>query len=134
MHTYRIRLATIILIVGSSLSVVTHAATKAERQSIYQASKAGNHNDAFSMAQTLAKTGDKWAQKMLGEYYRKGKGVEQDYVTARHWYEKAAKQGDVRSVARLGSFYYRGRGVTKDYSKAFKYYHAINDYVGKKDA
>lgn len=134
MHTYRIRLATIILIVGSSLSVVTHAATKAERQSIYQASKAGNHNDAFSMAQTLAKTGDKWAQKMLGEYYRKGKGVEQDYVTARHWYEKAAKQGDVRSVARLGSFYYRGRGVTKDYSKAFKYYHAINAYVGKKDA
>lgn len=134
MHTYRIRLATIILIVGSSLSVVTHAATKAERQSIYQASKAGNHNDAFSMAQTLAKTGDKWAQKMLGEYYRKGKGVTQDYVTARHWYEKAAKQGDVRSVARLGSFYYRGRGVTKDYSKAFKYYHAINARVGKKDA
>lgn len=134
MHRYRIPLATLILIVGSSLSVVTHAATKAERQSIYQASKAGNHNDAFSMAQALAKTGDKWAQKMLGEYYRRGKGVTQDYVTARHWYEKAAKQGDVRSVARLGSFYYRGRGVTKDYSKAFKYYHAINAYVGKKDA
>ena len=33
--------------------------------------------------------------------YEKGRGVSQDYVQARQWYEKAAAQGDVNALYNL---------------------------------
>ncbi len=40
-----------------------------------------------------AEQGDAYAQSNLGNAYRKGQGVLQDYKQAAKWYSKAAHQG-----------------------------------------
>ena len=48
----------------------------------------------LSELQPLAEQGDAYAQGVLGEIYRKGEGVPQDYKTALKWWTLAAEQGD----------------------------------------
>ena len=45
-------------------------------------------------------------------------GVTQDYVRARHWYEKAAAQGYAVAQTNLGVLYAKGHGVPQDYARA----------------
>ena len=58
----------------------------------------------------------------LGEMYRSGYGVTQDYSEAVKWYTKAAEQGYANAQCNLGNSYYNGRGVEQDYSEAVKWY------------
>ena len=51
--------------------------------------------------------------------YDNGRGVPQDYVKARGWYEKAAAQGNAWAQHNLGVLYDNGRGVPQDYVKAY---------------
>jgi TPR repeat protein len=51
--------------------------------------------------------------------YDNGRGVPQDYVKARGWYEKAAAQGNPWAQHNLGVLYDNGRGVPQDYVKAY---------------
>ena len=67
-----------------------------------------------SGARSLSK-GDALAQYNLGVLYRKGRGVPQDDVQARKWYEKAAVQGHAKAQFNLGTLYFNGEGVPKDY-------------------
>ena len=67
---------------------------------------------------TLATQGSAWAQSQLGQLYANGRGVPQDYTTARGWYEKAAVQGHAGAQTQLGQLYADGRGVPQDYKKA----------------
>jgi TPR repeat protein len=67
---------------------------------------------------TLAAQGSPWAQSQLGQLYANGRGVPQDYATARGWYEKAAAQGNTWAQAQLGQLYANGRGVPQDNKKA----------------
>jgi curved DNA-binding protein CbpA len=67
---------------------------------------------------TLATQGSPWAQSQLGQLYANGRGVPQDYATARGWYEKAAVQGHAGAQSQLGQLYADGRGVPQDYKKA----------------
>ena len=67
----------------------------------------------------LAAKGNAWAQNQLGQLHDSGRrGVPQDYVTARKWYEKAAAQGHAWAQNQLGQLYADGRGVPQDYMKA----------------
>jgi hypothetical protein len=66
-----------------------------------------------------AAQGNAWAQHNLGVLYDNGRGVPQDYVKARGWYEKAAAQGNAWAQHNLGSLYDNGRGVPQDYVKAY---------------
>jgi TPR repeat protein len=54
--------------------------------------------------------------------YAKGRGVPQNYVAAREWYEKAAAQGHTWAQAQLGQLYANGQGVPKDNTMARKWY------------
>src|SRR2546422_164164 len=65
-----------------------------------------------------AAQGNAWAQHNLGVLYDNGRGVPQDYVKARGWYEKAAAQGNAWAQHNLGVLYDNGRGVPQDYVKA----------------
>ncbi|KAF9546988.1 hypothetical protein EC957_008992 [Mortierella hygrophila] len=65
-----------------------------------------------------ASHGDKDAQVTLGDMYRDGKGVPQDYQAAMDWYLKAAEQGDPAGQRGVGGLYYYGHGVPRDYSAA----------------
>ena len=49
----------------------------------------------------LSTHGNAWAQNHLGQLYASGRGVPQDYTTARKWFEKAAAQGNAWAQAQL---------------------------------
>lgn len=55
----------------------------------------------------------------LGEIYRSGDSVPQNYKKAAHWYEKSARQGYAEAQCILGMMYLEGVGVKQDDVKAF---------------
>lgn len=58
-----------------------------------------------------ANGGNVLSQCILGNFYYRGIGVEQDYREALQWYRTAAEQGDPFSQFRLGIMYKAGSGV-----------------------
>jgi uncharacterized protein len=63
---------------------------------------------------TPLEVGDANAQTDLGDFYRGGKGVGQDYAMARFWYERAAAQGQRNAAFHLGSMDWSGLGAPID--------------------
>ena len=76
----------------------------------------------LQMLHTQAAQGDALGQFGLGRLYDFGRGVPQDYVKARQWYEKAAAQGNADAQFKLGFLYDFGHGVPKNYAKAWQWY------------
>lgn len=58
----------------------------------------------------LADAGDPRAQHLLGLLYEKGRGVEKDFTTAVHWYQRASQLGHAPSQYRLAVGYLCGLG------------------------
>jgi TPR repeat protein len=58
----------------------------------------------------------------LGQMYRKGKGVPQDYAETVRLYRLAAKQGYDYAQTNLGVRYSKGQGVIQDYAIAHMWY------------
>lgn len=67
------------------------------------------------------------AQNDLGNIYRDGENVPQDYSKAFEWYSKAANQGLAEAQFSLGFMYENGEGISQDYSKAFEWYSKAAD-------
>ena len=59
-------------------------------------------NEAVSEMETLAKTGDKHAQYLMGKLWRDGPLLIPNPVNARHWFQQAAKQGHSYAQYALG--------------------------------
>lgn len=57
--------------------------------------------DKMIALESAAEQGDVDAMYELGLVYEEARGVTQDLVSAKKYYEKAAAKGDTRSVARL---------------------------------
>ena len=57
----------------------------------------------FEFVQKKAEQGDVVHQTNLGDMYRYGNGVKQDYSKAIEWYTKAAERGYYDAIARLDS-------------------------------
>jgi len=55
--------------------------------------------------------GDASAQNKLGLLYYEGKGVPQNYLQAKQWFEEAAKQGHAGAQTNLGTVYLHGEGA-----------------------
>ena len=62
-----------------------------------------------------AEQGYAMAQSDLGQMYRKGQGVPQDYAEAGKWYRLAAEQGYASAQFTLGRLYQIGKGVPQDF-------------------
>ncbi len=62
--------------------------------------------------------GDPMAQHVLGEQYRTGVQVRQDYVEAARWYQKAAERGHIGAQYWLGRLRYSGCGMTLNFAEA----------------
>ena len=60
------------------------------------------------------------AQTNLGDMFRDGQGVEQDYAEAVRLYHLAAAQGDAEAQTSLGFMCWRGDGTAKDYAEAVR--------------
>ncbi len=76
--------------------------------------------------EAAAATGDVPAMVKLGEYYKDGSGVPQDYDKAREWWEKAAatgRLGSLEAMNDLGRLYEGGGpGLKEDYAKAAEWF------------
>ena len=62
------------------------------------------------------------AQALLGNLYRDGNGVAQNFVTAAKWLRLAATQGNAQSQLALGILCEEGHGVVQDYIQAHMWY------------
>ncbi|KAF9089364.1 hypothetical protein BGX29_012098 [Mortierella sp. GBA35] len=82
-----------------------------------------------NFARTMASVtlGDKDVQVTLGDMYRDGVGVPQDYRAAMDWYLKAAEQGQADAQFNVGIMFANGQGVPKDYSRAMDWYRKAAD-------
>ena len=59
-------------------------------------------------------------QTNLGDMFRDGQGVEQDYAEAVRLYKLAAAQGDAKAQTSLGYMFWRGDGTAKDWAEAVR--------------
>lgn len=82
-----------------------------------------NHKQAFENLIILAgQDKDQNAQIALGNLYRDGLGVKQDYKIALEWYTEASKLENDYAQVNIGYFYQYGLGVSKDLNEAVKLY------------
>ena len=82
----------------------------------------GEYKTALEKWKPLAELGDALAQYNLGQMYRQGKEVSQDYQEAFRWYRLAAEQGIAEAQYALGWMYAKGGGVKQDYKEADKWW------------
>lgn len=79
----------------------------------------------MTLMQTMvrANQGDVHAQVALGDRYRDGREVHQDYQSAMDWYLLADEQSHPRAQVNIGLLYEQGHdGVLQDHSKAFRWF------------
>ena len=69
-----------------------------------------------------AEQGYSEAQYNLGNRYRQGKGVPEDYTEALKWYHKAAGQGHAHAQHNLASMHRIGIGVPRNDIEAYAWY------------
>lgn len=83
---------------------------------------AQHDSQPVSSLKPQAENGDASAQLELGEKYRLGEEVTQDYTLAVYWYKQAAKQGSAEAEYKLGVLYANGQGVSQSYKTAADLY------------
>ncbi len=92
-------------------------------QQAYAAYKAKDFATALAYFKVVAEHGDAAAQAAVGQFYRDGLSVTQDYAEALRWYRKAAAQGaqpDAENT--IAICYSRGLGVTADETEAARWH------------
>ena len=80
-----------------------------------------DEEEAVIWYRKLADKGSPWGQYALGDCFREGSGVAQNYEKAVYWYKKAAEQGDGSAQYRLARCYLDGQGVEKNEQESFKW-------------
>ena len=69
-----------------------------------------------------AEEGNASAQNRLGLLYDEGKGVPQDYIQAKEWFEKAVMQGHAGAQLNLGTLYLKGNGAPQSAQMALVWF------------
>ncbi|KAF9271679.1 hypothetical protein BGZ88_005747, partial [Linnemannia elongata] len=106
-----------------NLSAPSHpnSDNEAQQRAVQSATADSSLKMKWAQAIISASQGDKDAQVTLGDMYRDGEGIAQDYQAAMDWYLKAAGQGHVESQYNIGKLYYHGQGVRQDYVQAMNW-------------
>ena len=78
--------------------------------------------EAIKFHRLYAEQGDAEAQFNLGQMYREGLEVAQNYKEAVKWYRLSVEQGFAEAQNNLGLMYKNGQGVPQDYKEAVKWY------------
>jgi TPR repeat protein len=79
-------------------------------------------NEAMKWYGLAADQGDAAAQNNLGNMYKLGQGVPQNYAEAMKWYRLAADQGRALAQFNLGLMYAQGQGVPQNYVNAHMWF------------
>ena len=72
-------------------------------------------SEALIFTINTAKSGDSFAQYILGLLYKKGEGVPQNNQMAVRWFRHSAEQGYSGGQEQLSLMYFNGEGVPQDY-------------------
>ncbi|KAF9122006.1 hypothetical protein BG015_005675, partial [Linnemannia schmuckeri] len=76
----------------------------------------------YETIEWTAKSGSKEAQVALGDMYKDGQGVAQDYQVAMKLYLRAAEQKHPVGLRKVGVLYAHGLGVTQNYTIAMGWF------------
>ena len=85
------------------------------------------YTEAFKWYRNSAERGFATAQRSLGLYYAKGKGVEKNESEAFNWFLKAANNGNIAAINDVGICYDEGSGVQKNKAEAYKWFKSAAD-------
>lgn len=91
---------------------------KADKYTTDETSSDEELEEAFSIYQKVASTGDAYSWNRLGILYSNGIGVNQDDYAAYLCFEKASENGSSWGTLNLGYAYLNGAGVEPDIDKA----------------
>lgn len=69
-----------------------------------------------------AEQGNPDAQNRLGMLYSEGRGVSQDYIQAKQWFDKAAEKGHPGAQVNLGTLYFHGNGAPESEQMALSWF------------
>ena len=105
-----------------SLGIVAPYASGQDGGEAYTAYLNGDYATALKEWRPLAEQGNLFAQYDLGQMYRYGDGVPQNYKEAAKWYRLAAEQGHFYAQSDLGWMYFDGEGVPQDDEEAAKWW------------
>ncbi len=89
--------------------------------------EAGDYEAAVPLLREAAEKGDATGQRLLGNCYFNGLGVEKDEQEAVKYYRLSAEQGNAPAQFNLGLSYENGQGVEQDYAKAAEYFKLAAD-------
>ncbi|MFV2058929.1 MAG: tetratricopeptide repeat protein, partial [Thiohalomonadales bacterium] len=115
----RIKLRQIVAFVLLSICLPLLAATVEDGEKLLDQ---GEYAKAAEIWWNLAENGDKRAQNLFGELYRKGRGVARNYKQAKKWFNKSARQGYAPGQYNLARLYRVGKGTKKDPKAAAKWF------------
>ena len=99
------------LILAVALLCATAVPVVADLRGGLAAHQRGDDPAALDLLTPLAQAGDADARLLLGPMFHAGKGVEQDFVAAASWLQKAAAAALGEAPAALGRPNYGGEGV-----------------------
>jgi len=89
--------------------------------------KSKDYKKAVKWFTKAAKHNNINSQIILGYFYYKGEGVDQNFNKAFEWYKKAADQNNALAQRALGGCYLNGNGVEQSFEKAFEWYKKAAD-------
>lgn len=107
-------LRTCLIILGCTLTILTHTASAAVAGA---AATAASHQDLESIL-VMADQGDAGSQNYLGFLYATGQAVAKDEKLAFNWFRKAAAQGHPEAIGNLAVMYEKGLGVARNLQTA----------------
>ena len=84
--------------------------------------KQKDESEAVFLYRLAAREGYREALFCLGNCYKYGRGVPQNYSRAKDWYEQAAQLGHPEAQYNLGRCYKKGFGTSVNYSEAFAWF------------
>ena len=73
---------------------------------------------ALAILLPIARKGVARAQYNVGLLFHQGRGINQNFKEASHWYLAAANQGHTGAQNNIGSLFRRGNGVKQNYKLA----------------
>ena len=84
-----------------------------------------NPVEAARWFEIAARQGHTVAQFNLGQMYKEGRGVKQDYRQAAAWLRKAADRGHPLAQLQVGTMCAAGTGIDKDAVEGYKWLHLV---------
>lgn len=95
--------------------------------------KNGEYQKAIPLLEKAEDGGSSSAAFYLGEIFRKGEGVNQDFGRSCTHYINSAKGGNNNAYLLAGSCFVMGKGVKQDFAEALKWFKKASDESEKTD-